>query len=217
MRSERDVLPWSFFLAAIASFFVASLTGHDALRQLIKPVPVWSLAVFVALRGTPLSRTIAVGLLFGSVGDIFLETGNPSHFIPGLVAFLLGHLAYAFAFTRATSSLALARGAPFFALAGVVLAVALPQAGALGGPIGVYGLVIALMMWRAAVRVGAGEPDLQTWLGLVGAVLFAFSDAMIAVNRFVAPFTGARPLILVTYWGAQALIALSVPGRRAAQ
>lgn len=207
---ERDVLALSLFLASVAAFFVAWLTGQDALRLAVKPVPAWSLALFVAARGTRLSRAVLVGLLVGSVGDVFLETGNPSHFVHGLVAFLLGHVAYIVGFTREARRPALLRALPFFGLAGVVLAVALPHAGPLAMPIGVYGVVIAAMMWRAAARVGVEGAAGLPWLGLVGAVLFAFSDSMIAVNKFVAPFIGARPLILVTYWMAQLLVALSV-------
>lgn len=208
--SERDIVALSLFLASVAAFFVAWLTGQDALRLAVKPVPAWSLALFVAARGTRLSRAVLVGLLVGSVGDVFLETGNPSHFVPGLVAFLLGHVAYIVGFTREAKAPAPLRALPFFALVAVVLTIALPKAGPLAAPIGVYGLVIAAMMWRAAARVGVEGGAGLPWLGLIGAVLFAFSDSMIAVNKFVEPFTGARPLILVTYWMAQLLVALSV-------
>lgn len=208
--SERDILALSLFLASVAAFFVAWLTGEDALRLAVKPVPVWSLALFVSARGTRLSRAVLVGLLVGSVGDVFLETGNPSHFVPGLLAFLVGHVAYIVGFTREAKTPSVARAVPFFGLVAVVLTVALPKAGPLAAPIGVYGVVIAVMMWRASARVGVDGAAGLPWLGLVGAVLFAFSDSMIAVNKFVVPFTGARPLILVTYWLAQLLVALSV-------
>lgn len=214
--ADARVLAASTFLAAVTAFFVASLTGHDALRIALKPIPAWSLAAWVFFQDTRLSRWVLGGLVLGSVGDIFLETREPAHFIPGLVAFLLGHVVYIVGFTREAKALALARALPFAAMVGVVLAVALPKAGPLAAPIGVYGLVIGLMAWRAAARIGAGEPDRYAWLGLVGAALFAFSDSLIAVNKFVAPFEGARPVILVTYWAAQAFITASVPPRSAA-
>lgn len=209
-RLEREVLAWSFFVASIAAFFVAYLTGHDTLRLMLKPLPAWSLAVLVSTRRSGLAGPVLIGLLVGSVGDVFLETGNPSHFIPGLLAFLLGHLAYIFGFRREAPALAPLRALPFLGMVSLVLAIALPKAGPLAAPIGVYGLVIGAMMWRAAARVG-GPAGALAWVGLLGAALFAFSDSMIAVNRFVQPFEGARPLILVTYWAAQALVALSVP------
>jgi uncharacterized membrane protein YhhN len=215
-RLEREVLAWSFFLASVAAFFVAYLTGHDTLRLLLKPLPVWSLAAWVATRRSRLSRPVLVGLLVGSLGDILLETGNASHFVPGLLAFLAGHLAYIAGFRREAPALAPLRALPFFGMVSLVMAIALPKAGPLAAPIGVYGLVIGVMMWRAAVRVG-GPAGTLAWVGLLGAVLFAFSDSMIAVNKFVQPFEGARPLILVTYWAAQALVALSVPGEPVAR
>lgn len=48
-------------------------------------------------------------------------------------------------------------------------------------------------------------------LAAVGAVLFVASDSMIAINRFQGHFRLAELLILVTYFTAQWLIALSVP------
>lgn len=213
--ADARVLAASTFLAAISAFFVASLTGHDTLRLVLKPVPVWSLAAWVFFQDTRLSRWVLGGLLLGSVGDIFLETRDPAQFVPGLVAFLLGHVVYVVGFTREAKALAALRALPFLGMVVVVLAVALPKAGNLAAPIGVYGLIIGLMGWRAAVRVGAGEPALYPWLGLAGAALFAFSDSLIAVNKFVAPFESARPIILVTYWAAQALITASVPPRAA--
>lgn len=213
--ADVRVLAASTFLAAVTAFFVASLTGHDTLRLLLKPVPVWSLAVWVFFQDTRLSRWVLGGLLLGSVGDLFLETHDPAHFIPGLVAFLLGHVVYIVGFARVAKALEPLRALPFLGMVAVVLAVALPKAGPLAAPIGVYGVIIGLMGWRAAVRIGAGEPALYPWLGLAGAALFAFSDSMIAVNKFIAPFEAARPIILVTYWAAQALITASVPPREA--
>ncbi|MDP1829138.1 MAG: lysoplasmalogenase [Archangium sp.] len=215
-RLEREVLAWSFFVASIAAFFVAYLTGHDTLRLLLKPLPAWSLAAWVATRRSGLARPVLAGLLIGSLGDLFLETGNPSHFVPGLLAFLFGHLAYIFGFAREAPALAPLRALPFLGMVSLVMAITLPKAGPLAVPIGAYGVVIAVMMWRAAARVG-GPAGALAWAGLLGATSFAFSDSMIAVNRFVQPFDGARPLILVTYWGAQALVALSVPREQVAR
>lgn len=47
--------------------------------------------------------------------DSRIETGNPSHFIPGLLAFLLGHLAYIFGFRREAPARAPLRALPFLA------------------------------------------------------------------------------------------------------
>lgn len=88
----------------------------------------------------------------------------------------------------------------------LVLAIALPKAGPLAAPIGAYGLVIGVMAWRAAARV-EGPSGALAWVGLLGAALFAFSDSMIAVDRFVQPVEGAA---VDSAQAAQALVALSV-------
>ena len=76
-----------------------------------------------------------------------------------------------------------------------------------------YAAAIVVMMWRAAVRV-TDAGDLRGWAALGGAALFGFSDAIIAVNRFVSPFAGASVAIMVTYWLAQSLITASLPARQ---
>lgn len=207
---DRDVVPWSVFFASLVAFFVAWLAGVEWLRLVLKPVPVLALAAWVSLVRTPLARTVLVGLLLGAVGDVLLETGNTAHFLPGLVAFLVGHVAYVVGFAREAPGWHWARLAPFVLLVVTVLLVTVPGLGAFAAPVVLYGCVIGLLLWRAAARVGVTQPAWLAWLGLCGAALFAASDALIAVNRFVAPFTGAKAVILVTYWAAQALLTLSV-------
>lgn len=202
---SRSALPW--FLLGIALFFVGQALDLLPLRVTVKALPVLALAWSVRDRGV-FGRTVAIGLLLGGVGDVVLELG---YFLPGLVAFLLGHIAYIVAFWRdggEASQASAARLAPLQALpplvfVGVLSAVCVPAAGSFAGPILVYGLVIGTMIWRAGARAG--------WLAVIGAWVFAFSDAMIAIDRFVTPLEGIRPVIMVTYWAAQLLIALSVP------
>ena len=50
--------------------------------------------------------------------------------------------------------------------------------------------------------------DSGRW-ALVGAVVFAISDSLLAINRFIDPFVGAAYLVMVTYWGGQLCLALS--------
>jgi hypothetical protein len=67
------------------------------------------------------------------------------------------------------------------------------------------------MVWRAAARVASpGTWHWSEWAGLVGAVLFAFSDSLIAMDRFYAELPGIRFAIITTYWLALTLIAFTV-------
>jgi alkenylglycerophosphocholine/alkenylglycerophosphoethanolamine hydrolase len=198
---ERPALPW--FLLGVALFFVGHALDLLTLRVAVKALPVLALAWSVHRRGR-VGATVAFGLLLGGVGDVVLELG---HFLPGLVAFLLGHIAYIVAFVSEDRRLRLQEALPPLLFVAVLSAVCVPAAGTFAAPIVVYGLVIGAMAWRASVRPG--------WLAVLGAWVFAFSDAMIAINKFVTPLEGIRPVIMVTYWTAQLLIALSVPKVRA--
>jgi 1-acyl-sn-glycerol-3-phosphate acyltransferase len=68
-------------------------------------------------------------------------------------------------------------------------------------PVALYVAAIVAMMWRAAAR---GEAA-----GLAGALCFAASDSLIALDRFVAPVPGARYAIMALYWAGQMGIAAS--------
>ncbi len=77
-------------------------------------------------------------------------------------------------------------------------------------PVAVYVAVICAMMWRAAARLG-GDAALVfgEWTALGGAVLFAASDTLIALDRFHASMVGVRYPIILLYWIGQWGIALS--------
>jgi hypothetical protein len=67
------------------------------------------------------------------------------------------------------------------------------------------------MLWRAWALVGGDRhPRRLAVLAALGATAFAFSDVLVAYNRFVAPVLALKVLLMVLYWGAQWLIAASV-------
>ncbi len=197
-------------LLAIAMWFVAFLVEADWVRLVTKPLPVLALIPF-AVAGSVAGRPLAVGLACGAMGDVLLELGL---FVPGLVAFLLGHIAYVSALARDTRRWRLSFLPVFLLYSGTLLALLWSRLGPMRAPVAVYALSLTALLWRAAVRCEAVAADparaTKGALGLVGAVSFAFSDSLIAVTRFHGPFVGARPLILVTYWVAQALLVASL-------
>ena len=76
------------------------------------------------------------------------------------------------------------------------------------------------MLWRALARVGVVPPR-SAWLAAGGAALFVLSDSLIGINRFVAPFEGARHAIILSYWLGQfgiaaSAVALAAPRQTAA-
>jgi alkenylglycerophosphocholine/alkenylglycerophosphoethanolamine hydrolase len=151
-------------------------------------------------------RRIAWGLLAGAVGDVCLAL--PNAFLPGMIAFAIGHGLYVAAFMQWSRTPALALLAPVSLYAGTGLWLMLPGAGALTLPLLLYVLVIAAMIWRAAAcALPARHDALLRWGPLAGAVLFGFSDTLIGIHRFHQPLPGAAFAIILSYWAAQALFA----------
>ena len=179
-------------------------------------------------------KLIALGLVLSSLGDLALEFNldNPNGklFIIGLGCFLTAHIVYIFAFYRQVGgwSASPRAGALLFAVATALFAVLLSggrMKAALVAPVAVYAVVIAAMVWRAIVRAAAAAagaatapgatagPSAQSGaLARAGAALFMASDAVLALDKFYAPWADAKMVVMVTYYAAQAGIAWSVHG-----
>ena len=207
--------PWAFGIPALA-FFVGLALDLDALRLVTKPIPVLVLAGVVLAARPPIRyRTfIGVGLVFGATGDVLLELGS---FVPGLLAFLVGHLWYLAAMWGVDRRLSPGTAIPFAAW-GVGLTVALADgAGDLLVPVAVYATVLCVAMWRGGSLLGSGIPRPAALATFAGLVAFGASDSLIAIDRFGPAVPGGRWAIMLSYWAAQALIArgaLLVDGER---
>jgi alkenylglycerophosphocholine/alkenylglycerophosphoethanolamine hydrolase len=195
-----------FGSAAALLYLGGAVFGSASL--VAKPVPVLALAAWVARRSRlPQGRFTAAGLLLAAVGDVLLDAGR---FLPGLGAFLLAHVLYILAFLSVESRPALARALPFAAWGIGTFSLLRPGLGTLALPVGAYVVVITIMMWRAAARVGSTRaPGLAPWLGLAGALAFGASDTLIALTRFLQPIEGVRVPIMLLYWFGQWGIAAS--------
>lgn len=190
-------------LSALLHLFAEDSLGP--LGPFVKMTPVMVLAAFV-LRAprTPARRLAGLGLVVGAVADAAIEFS----FIAGLATFLVAHLLYIAAFVRVDRRLRLRRLVPVALWAAAALPVLVTHAGSLALPVLVYGIVIFTMIWRAAAALEGPGWNAGT-LGLLGAMLFGFSDTLLGYARFVAPVPASNFLIMGTYWGGQALIAVS--------
>ena len=184
------------------------------LKLLAKPWLVLALAAAAWTRAGPgAGRKIAWGLLAGAVGDVCLAL--PHAFLPGMIAFAIGHGLYVAVFLQWNRTPAPALLAPVLLYAGTGLWLMLPGAGALALPLLVYVLIIAAMIWRAAACALASRASpLLRWGPLAGALLFGFSDTLIGIHRFAQPLPGAAFAIILTYWAAQALFAATAIERK---
>lgn len=194
-------------LAAVAAFLAGVWTDDVTLRLATKPIPVVCAAVFVLLHSRNVyALLVALGLGLSVVGDVLLEV--PANlFVPGLIAFLLAHVAYIAAAVSDSRRLALVRAVPFVLWCGGVYVVLYGGMGDLALPVAIYVTVICGMLWRMAATADTRP---ATWLALGGAIAFALSDSLIAVRKFGGEFIGAREAIILLYWGGQAAIAASV-------
>jgi len=216
---------WAAVLAivAAATHLLAETRGYETAAIVAKPIPVLLLAIAVALAGrSRLRAPLVAGLLASAAGDVLIQ--RPDGFLAGLAAFLVAHVLYAAGFWRTRAELLPLRAVPF-ALFGLLvtwrLAPGLESSGAaFGAAVGAYIAAICVMMWRAAALVGT--PGLAARVGQLatgGAILFAASDSLIAVNRFVTPLAWANVPIMLLYWAGQcgiagAAIALASPKER---
>lgn len=166
------------------------------------------------------ATVIVVGLVLGAIGDAALLGKSSGAFMGGLVAFLLGHLAYVIACALVVPPARwLAGDLAIVALALPVLAGAVALAwlwkhlGSLRGPVIAYVLTIVTMVIAAAAvwRQEALPSPRHQWL-VVGAVLFFVSDLAVARDKFVAKGFANRAWGLPTYYAGQLMIAWSLAG-----
>lgn len=149
---------------------------------------------------------IVIGLAFGLVGDVLLFQDR---FIPGVAAFLIGHVAYIVALVPIEHPMPavilglVIVGAFAVSLGRCIVRGAWRQSPLLGG------IVVAYMVTIGAVVVLA----VGSWSTVAGiaALLFMVSDTLLAWARFVGSAPGGRVMVMVTYQLAQAGFVLAIP------
>ncbi len=203
---------------SILTMLLGILYLHSAEKQLaiwmyfLKPGTM-VIIIFIAILGLGESSStyswwILAGLLFSILGDIFLMLPK-DRFIYGLVSFLAGHVCYVVAFlyvpgggevkiwltgallfTAILYLLKLSRGV--FRSGGIALFLAVTA----------YVAIITSMVWAAFYS--------QQPLMIAGAILFFFSDAILAWDRFIGKLTYRNYLVMIPYYLAQYLFAISL-------
>jgi uncharacterized membrane protein YhhN len=202
----------------VASALLAIAAAPWALNQsslafVFKPLTTALIIVRAWPRGAdaPAARSaLRLGLLLSLLGDIALLWPQQG-FLPGLIAFLIAHIAYIVAFTREHRFLAQPAALTSYALAAsAILALLWPSIPpGLRVPVACYVLALTAMSAQTAVVGLASQGDDQR-RGLVlmlGGALFMTSDALLATNKFAVALPAANLWILGTYWAAQWCIA----------
>lgn len=177
---------WPRGLGGSAAFWQGAVTAWTLFYLRLKPlIPV------------------GAALLLSAVGD---AAGAGGMFIPQMLFFALAHGAYMCYF------LPQAQLAPrpfvwpvLTALLLFLFVCIVPRAAdpAERAGVAVYGLVVAGMLYSALQYRGA----YAAWFRLA-ALLFVFSDSVIAWGRFVAPVPCRTYVVMITYYAAQYLFYL---------
>ena len=201
-------------LIAAISYLIVPFEAGSTLFIIQKSLACTCLAAAVAFSGLigQTEKTLVLALLASSAGDAFLAVRSSDMFVQGLGSFLIAHLLYIRIFARH-------RAISFFSehsrrrdllsiltviLAGGMLVILWPALGPMKIPVFLYVAVIA------AMGVFAIYSAFPAAMVIAGAFSFIFSDANIAVNKFLHPYELAGPIIWITYVLAQYLITFAI-------
>lgn len=209
----------------ILLFIVACLLNlagriwNPELAGIVKPalLPLLAVAVLTAaLEGGVDRKQLALLIaaeLFGCVGDTFLLSGEFVFFASGIGAFLIGHIFYITLFGRHSLKGISPTGwiLSLAIMAGLVygLVRVLKVEGALLAPMAVYGMMLMMLIFSTLCGLIRFRQK-GTWaLLFIGALLFTFSDSLIAAGTFgVIDFELREFVIMATYLLAQSLLAI---------
>jgi uncharacterized membrane protein YhhN len=208
------VWPFVLFTAtATVALLAAERAGWRAGVWIAKPLAAAGFVAAAWTNGaleTPYGSWIFAGLVLSAVGDVLLIPKQvPRAFLAGLGSFLLGHVAYTFAFAvRGLDPITV--GVALVAVLALGLAVLrglLAHVPAnMTRPVLAYVVVISAMLVCAAGTVArAGMPAI-----FVGALAFYLSDLAVARQRFVRPSFTNKAWGLPLYFAAQLLLAWTV-------
>ena len=199
-------------LAVVAALvtWVAVVADNRPLEYVGKPAVMLALIAF-AVWMTPVSptqRALFIGAFaLGLISDVFLMLPRDM-FMAGLVAALVEHVLYIAGFRARTFD------ATLFIIASVIaivsVAVFLPpiqRALSKGHPRLVMPVYAYVAVFVVMVASAGGSGSL---VALGGALLFFYSDAILAWNRFVRPIRFGRVVNIVPYHLGQILLALSL-------
>ncbi|HEU0031560.1 MAG TPA: lysoplasmalogenase [Kofleriaceae bacterium] len=222
-------------LCAIACgvLVAAELLRREAWRRIAKPIASLGFVMVSTLaipRALPLLGALALWIwiaqLLGCAGDLALLVSGSyrgrepeqqrAWFGYGLVAFLLGHMAYVIGFSTVVPPTRWLTAGSWFALAPIVVTALVvrwlwPHLGSLRPAVASYIAVITVMVIAAiAVWRAAPAPLVNRELLAGGAMLFFASDLAVARDTFVTASWTNRAWGLPAYYAGQLMIAWSV-------
>lgn len=197
------------YVICVAGLVWTELQDSSRGQMLFKPAAAIGFVLIALAAGALTSfygHLILLALIACALGDVLLlSRQSPTLFKAGMLTFALGHLIYAYAFTR------LAFDPKLFAIA--LMAMLIISLGVyrylrahldrdMKAPVLVYvGIITAMVVTAIAT---------QNSSVIIPAGLFALSDIWVARDRFVIRNPKHALVISPLYFGAQAMFALSI-------
>lgn len=208
----KSVIERFFLLIALTHllFLVQEwATATSITKTLLLPILLLFYVLHLSKPYTAFQKGIMLALGLSFLGDVLLIRGSePLFFMMGLAAFLGAQLTYTRNFLRNQGvKPGLLRTKPWWAVPVLALGTGIygylfPGLGDMWLPVLVYVLAISAMVLAVVNRLPWSGPVAAGWL-LAGALYFLLSDALLAINKFGAPFPLAGFGVMLTYILAQ--------------
>jgi uncharacterized membrane protein YhhN len=222
-----DLAGWMLLLGCGCAVvnWVAVVRRLKRLEYIFKPATLVAFALGAWLLGQRvgdgrMALWFVAALVFSLAGDIFLMLPGERWFVPGLLAFLVGHVCYIIGFNPtwppvgAIIIVVVVSAVDWAVLPKIVRAVRHSDAPQLQGPVIGYGVILSLMLvsaWGTWLRPSWGTTG--RLLASLGGTLFFASDLMLAWNKFVRSSRLLHVAVIVTYHLGQLALALTVGSR----
>ena len=202
-KLKKSLIPIAILFSGLLYIFLVD-TNNISILLITKLIPM-ILIIFYASRQIHPTKSIVIGLALCTLGDALIIFS----FLPGLVAFLIGHLFYIYSFIKKwhfnwNRIYILIPFAIFGVYIGSVLISSLTRNGeeAFILPVILYLIIISLMGFTAF--------QTRNKYLYFGSILFILSDTLLAWNKFIGELPFSGEMIMLTYYSAQFLIAQSL-------
>lgn len=174
----------AYFLAGILVISSSAIYGFRYLhREISLARSIWKTLPALVMAGIAIyfntAPLLPAAMLLCALGDYFLSRGQ-ARFIPGLLAFLAGHIVYIVVFSTLSTGVTFYWPMLLIALySGVFIAYMWRTAGGHRWPVVAYIVVITVM---AVVSLSLPA---AYFLTVIGVFVFVFSDSVLAIRMFV--------------------------------
>ncbi|HPY53870.1 MAG TPA: lysoplasmalogenase [Treponemataceae bacterium] len=210
-KFKTSLLP---FLVVVMVYLTGMFVKSWTVEMITKPLLVGSLLFYFLIEAEgqcpDIKLWMVLAMVFCILGDTLLmfDRGDEFFFVLGLVAFLIGHIFYIFAFRKIKKKNQLGfhplKSLLVLVYMVVILWLLLPGVNELKVPVVFYAAVISIMLIFAVQLTKIGKFG---WIIAIGALLFVISDSAIAINKFYTPIPKNGWIVTLTYIAAQFFIA----------